>query len=140
VNRCSPWASIPTSPFPKLTSGVAMRGVFSPAASIRELSAAPFARHSWPGLSPRRGVGLRRTRHHRRSARTIESPLVEHHTSITEPLRVGALLRAIDAYNGRPETRCALLLAPLVFVRPGELRSAEWEHVDFEESKLDRAQ
>ena len=65
----------------------------------------------------------------------IESPLVEHHASITEPLRVGALMRAIDAYHGRPETHCALQLSPLVFVRPGKLRSAEWEHVDFEEAQ-----
>jgi integrase len=60
----------------------------------------------------------------------LESPLVEHHASITEPAQVGALLRALDNYHGRPETRAALRLAPLVFVRPGELRTAEWEHVD----------
>jgi hypothetical protein len=56
----------------------------------------------------------------------LETPLVEHHASITEPARVGTLLRAIDGYHRRPETRGALRLAPLVFVRPGELRSAEW--------------
>jgi integrase len=60
----------------------------------------------------------------------LESPLVEHHASITDPTQVSALLRALDNYHGRPETRAALRLAPLVFVRPGELRTAEWEHVD----------
>jgi len=65
----------------------------------------------------------------------LETPLVEHHASITEPSRVGTLLRAIDGYHGRPETRGALRLAPLVFVRPGELRSAEWAHVDLEEGQ-----
>lgn len=65
----------------------------------------------------------------------LEVPLVEHHASITEPARVGALLRAIDGYHGRPETRAALRLAPLVFVRPGELRSAEWVHVDLDEAQ-----
>ncbi|GAB6035597.1 tyrosine-type recombinase/integrase [Fundidesulfovibrio butyratiphilus] len=50
----------------------------------------------------------------------------KHHPSITEPKAVAALLRAIDSYEGSFITSCALRLAPLVFVRPGELRHAEW--------------
>jgi integrase len=50
--------------------------------------------------------------------------------SITNPSGVGGLLRAIDGYQGSLVTRCALRLAPLTFVRPGELRKAEWAHVD----------
>jgi integrase len=46
--------------------------------------------------------------------------------AITEPARVGELLRKIHAYRGQPATEAALKLAPLVFVRPGELRGAEW--------------
>jgi integrase len=53
-----------------------------------------------------------------------------HFASITDPDRVGELLRAIDGYEGGLVTRCALKLAPLTFVRPGELRTAEWTHVD----------
>ncbi len=53
-----------------------------------------------------------------------------HHAAITEPTEVGALLRAIDGYQGDIITRTALRLAPLVFVRPGELRHAEWEEID----------
>jgi integrase len=49
-----------------------------------------------------------------------------NHPAITEPARVGELLRAIDAYEGDPATVAALKLAPLLFVRPGELRAAEW--------------
>jgi integrase len=49
-----------------------------------------------------------------------------HHASITEPKAAGGLLRAIEGYQGHLVTRCALRLAPLVFVRPGELRQAEW--------------
>src|SRR6184192_4892397 len=45
--------------------------------------------------------------------------------SVTDPVRVGELLRAIDGYYGNPVTMLALKLAPLVFVRPGELRAAE---------------
>lgn len=50
----------------------------------------------------------------------------ENFASITEPAKVGELLRAIDAFKGTFVVRCALLLAPLLFVRPGELRKAEW--------------
>jgi integrase len=52
--------------------------------------------------------------------------LVRHTAAITDPQRVGELLRAIEGYKGMPITRGALQLAPLVFVRPGELRKAEW--------------
>jgi integrase len=55
---------------------------------------------------------------------------VKHHGSITDPKRIGDLLRAIDGYDGQHITRCALKLTPLVFVRPGELRKAEWSEFD----------
>jgi integrase len=51
---------------------------------------------------------------------------VEHRAAITDPKRVGELLRAIDEYAGQPSTHYALKLAPYVFLRPGELRAAEW--------------
>lgn len=51
---------------------------------------------------------------------------VKNHAAITDPVRVGELLRAIDGYTGQPATEAALKLAPLLFVRPGELRAAEW--------------
>jgi integrase len=60
----------------------------------------------------------------------LEPPIVTHHASITDPSTVGALLRAIYGYTGKRTTVCALKLAPLLFVRPGELRTAEWAHVD----------
>ena len=56
---------------------------------------------------------------------------VTHHASITDPVKIGALLRAIDGYDGFPVVKAALQLAPLVFVRPGELRQAEWPEFDF---------
>lgn len=52
-----------------------------------------------------------------------------HFASITEPVAVAALLRSIDSYHGSVITRTALRLAPLVFVRPGELRHAEWTEI-----------
>jgi len=53
-----------------------------------------------------------------------------HHAAIMDPRRVGELLRALHAYVGLPVTEAALKLAPLVFVRPGELRKAEWIEFD----------
>ena len=55
-----------------------------------------------------------------------------HHAAITEPQAIGGLLRAIDSYHGSFVTRCALQLAPLLFVRPGELRKAEWPEFDLD--------
>lgn len=55
-----------------------------------------------------------------------------HRAAITDPKRLGPFLAMLDAYEGLPVTRCALRLAPLVFVRPGELRKAEWAEIDLE--------
>lgn len=57
---------------------------------------------------------------------------IRHHASITEPKAVGELLRAIKGYGGSFIAKCALRLAPLVFVRPGELRYAEWSEFDLD--------
>jgi integrase len=59
--------------------------------------------------------------------------VVSHnHASLTDPAEVGALLRAIDGYEGQPITAGALKLAPLVFLRPGELRGARWAEFDLD--------
>lgn len=55
-----------------------------------------------------------------------------HLPAITDPKSIGGLLRAIDSYAGFFVTKCALRLAPLVFVRPGELRKAEWSEIDLD--------
>jgi integrase len=58
---------------------------------------------------------------------------VRHHPTITEPSKIGELLRAIDGYDGSIIVRCALRLSPLVFLRQGELRQAEWKEINFNE-------
>jgi integrase len=63
----------------------------------------------------------------------LKAPKQKHHAAITDPARIGALLRAIDGYSGQFATLKALQLAPLVFVRPGELRAAEWAEFDLDE-------
>jgi integrase len=61
------------------------------------------------------------------------APKVEKHfASVREPTEVGSLMRAIESYHGSFVTRCALQLAALTFVRPGELRAAEWREIHFD--------
>lgn len=56
----------------------------------------------------------------------------KHYPAITEPKQAGALMRSIFGYTGHPYTVAALKLTPLVFVRPGELRTAEWAEIDLD--------
>lgn len=60
---------------------------------------------------------------------------VKHHSSITEPKQIGELMRAINSYSGSFITAIALKLSALLFVRPGELRQAEWSEIDFENNE-----
>jgi integrase len=62
----------------------------------------------------------------------LTAPTVTHYGAIIDPARVGELLRAIDGYEGQPITKLAMQLAPHVFVRPGELRHAEWSEFDLD--------
>lgn len=62
----------------------------------------------------------------------LAPPVKTHLAAITEPAKVGPLLRALDTYQGTPVVRSAFQLAPLVFTRPGELRQARWIEVDLE--------
>jgi integrase len=65
-----------------------------------------------------------------KGALTPKAP--QSYAAITDPAKVGELLRAIDRYDGQPATAAALKLAPYVFVRPGELRAAEWTEFDLD--------
>ncbi len=58
-------------------------------------------------------------------------PKVTHRAAITSPKEFGALLRAIDGFDGQPTTKAALRLMALLFPRPGELRLSEWDEFDF---------
>lgn len=62
------------------------------------------------------------------------APKPVHRAAITSPKGAGGLLRAIEAFEGHPNTRAALRLLPHVFVRPGELRHAEWSDFDFDKA------
>src|SRR5690606_10926280 len=56
----------------------------------------------------------------------------EHFAAVTDPKRLAEILRALDGYQGTFTVQCALRLAPLVFVRPGELRKARWADIDLD--------
>jgi integrase len=64
----------------------------------------------------------------------LTSPTVKHFAAITDPAQFGALLRAIDGYQGDPAVLYALKLTPHVFQRPGEIRQMEWAEVDFDKA------
>ncbi len=65
-------------------------------------------------------------------AGALETPRTQHFASVTEPEKIGDLLRALYGYSGSPVTLAALKLAPLVFVRPGELRQARWADINLD--------
>jgi integrase len=63
-------------------------------------------------------------------------PVVKKHlAAVTDPEKVGQILRVIEEYRGSQIVRCALKFAPLVFVRPGEMRQAEWKDIDFDSAE-----
>lgn len=65
----------------------------------------------------------------------IPAPKTENRPAITDPNEAGELLRAIDGFRGTFVVKCALEIAPRVFVRPGELRKAEWESIDLDKAE-----
>lgn len=67
--------------------------------------------------------------------RVLKTPKVRHHPAIIDPEALGALLRAIEAYEGFPSTNAALRLSPHLFQRPGEIRAMQWSEIDLERSK-----
>jgi integrase len=80
-------------------------------------------------------VGKAKSDPSRDISKAIKPPKVKHFASITEPKEVGELLRSFDSFNGSFTVLCALRFLPLVFVRPGELRTAKWKDIDLENSE-----
>lgn len=62
----------------------------------------------------------------------LKSVPTKHRSAVTTPTALQGLLRSIDAYGGYISTRAALKLAPMLFIRPGELRKAEWSEIDLD--------
>jgi len=104
---------------------------------IEDRGAAVIARRTLSDISRvfAYAIGTSRcTRNPAADIRGVLSPAQQgkHHAAITEPKKIGGLLRSIDGYEGSAITRNALKLAALTFVRPGELRRAEWQEIEFD--------
>lgn len=80
-------------------------------------------------------VGKAKSDPSRDITKAIKPPKVKHFASITEPVAVGELLRSLDSFNGSFPVLCALKFLPLVFVRPGELRTAKWKDINLENAE-----
>ena len=69
---------------------------------------------------------------HIKNRDSFEQKVAKHHAAIVEPVAFGGLLRSIRGYTGHATSCNALQLSPLLFVRPGELRHAEWSEIDLD--------
>ncbi|HUA89852.1 MAG TPA: integrase arm-type DNA-binding domain-containing protein [Steroidobacteraceae bacterium] len=123
-----PISEITAQQFLPLLKGIEEQGKSETAHRVRSLASRIFSYAEATGRAPQGDVT--------RSLRDALTPLVvSHHPTITDPAKVGELLLAIDSYTGQPETCCALKLAPLVMLRPRELRYGEWSEVSFEKAE-----
>jgi len=101
------------------------RGTFETARRVKQICSQVFRYGVGEGVCPYDpSAGLR--------GQLAAKPKVKHMAAITDRKEVAGLLRAIDGYTGFIITRCALRLAPLVFVRPGELQGMEWAEIDLD--------
>ena len=76
------------------------------------------------GITPPKQIG--------NLSRTLPAKRVKHFAAVTDPEKLGALLKALDSYTGTLPVCCALKLAPLLFCRPGDLRHMEWSEVNLD--------
>jgi integrase len=103
------------------------RGRYETAGRLRSTTGAVFRYAIATGRAERDPTGDLRG--------ALITPTVTHRATIVKPSSIGALLRAIDGFDGQPTTLAALQLAPLLFVRPGELRKAEWAEFNFRDAE-----
>jgi integrase len=123
-----PMAQICAEQFLPLLKGIEEQGKSETAHRVRSLASRIFCYAHATGRAPQGDVTV--------SLRDALAPtVVVHHATITDPEKVGELLLAIEGYTGLPETCCALKLAPLVILRPRELRFGEWAEVNFEKAE-----
>ena len=123
-----PMAQVSTQQLLPLLKRIEQEGKSETAHRVRSLASRIFCYAHSMGQAPQGDITL--------SLRDALAPtVVAHHSSITNPEEVGDLLLAIDSYSGQPETQCALKLAPLVMLRPRELRFGEWSEVQFEKAE-----
>lgn len=107
---------------------VQKRGAIETAHTLRQTAGQVFA------------YGIQTGRCERNPAHDLNGALqpvvVKHMAAILEPVKVGELLRAFDAYTGQPVTKAALQLSALLFQRPGNIRAMEWAWLDLDAAML----
>jgi integrase len=103
----------------------------------RDVAFTAHRARQYSGMVFRYGIATGRCKHDLASdLRGALSPVQESNfAAVTEPKELAVILRTIDAYDGTPAVRCALRVAPLVAVRPGELRRAEWKDMDLDKAE-----
>jgi integrase len=123
-----PIAQITAQELLPLLRGIEEQGKIETAHRARSLASRIFCYAHSTGRAPQGDIT--------QSLRGALAPtVVGHHAAITDPDEVGDLLLSIDSYSGQLETRCALKLAPLVILRPRELRFGEWPEINFEKAE-----
>jgi integrase len=123
-----PIAQISAEQFLPLLKAIEEQGKSETAHRVRALASRILCYAHATGRAPQGDVTV--------SLRDALAPaVVVHRATLTDPDKVGELLLAIDGYTGLPETCCALKLAPLVMLRPRQLRFGEWAEVNFEKAE-----
>lgn len=102
------------------------KGIIDTARRLRSVISRVFR------LAQGRGVASNDPASALRDSVELLSPVVRSYAAITDPKALGALLRAVDDFNGQPVTRAALQLSALLYQRPGELRAAKWSEFDLD--------
>jgi integrase len=125
IGKC-PIAGIKASDLLAVLRRVESRGALESAHRIRTIAGQVFRYAVSTGRAERDPSGDLKG--------ALPQPGEKHHAAIIDPKEVSPLLQAIDGYQGHFVVKCALRLAPLFFVRPGELRNAEWAEVDLDEA------
>lgn len=103
---------------------IVKRGAAETARRVAQIYKQIFEFAEAAGITPPNQIG--------NLSRTLPAKRVKHFAAVTDPKKLGALLNAMDAYNGTLPVCCALKLAPLLFCRPGDLRHMEWAELDLD--------
>lgn len=119
-----PISSITTPLLVENLQRIVKRGAAETARRVAQIYKQIFEFAEAAGITPPSQIG--------NLSRTLPAKRVKHFAAVTDPKKLGALLNAMDAYNGTLPVCCALRLAPLLFCRPGDLRHMEWAELDLD--------
>lgn len=119
-----PISSITTPLLVENLQRIVKRGAAETARRVAQIYKQIFEFSEAAGITPPNQIG--------NLSRTLPAKRVKHFAAVTDPKKLGALLNAMDAYNGTLPVCCALKLAPLLFCRPGDLRHMEWAELDLD--------